>query len=537
MEISIANSSADFVMSTKPQQWRVCELTFTAENDYDKPWEILFSAVFTAPNNVRYDVPGFWDGGKTWKIRFTPTASGEWFFASHCAVKDNGLDGKNGKFTVHHPDDCDNPLHRHGGILKVSESKHYLTYTDGTPFFWLGDTWWFCPSDLVPFKGSSNPQINSAYKTLIDTRKSQGYTIVQIAFLEGIQGIKPTNFLRKKPADVISYWQEVDRYINYANDAGIIPVIGLAFSSEMDELSLEKWKIIWRYVIARYGAHAVTWLICGEYNQAHVGNVNERVPKTLALGQFIKDTDPYKRAMSVHPWWYKGEERQAWNEPWYDFIMLQGAHEPAPPSVEIYLDTYNNKPTRPVLECETKYEGIRGFTDIDVRWSAYRAIQAGSFGFTYGSHGLWYPTQNENDSKHDVWGEPMVWWKALKRSGGTQMEHLKKCYESVEWWKLEPRPDAIKTTGKLEESERILTKADGENLFVIYFPRNTQNVKATLTGYQQQTEVAVYSVLLFNPRTGSVKELNQIQMIDGELLLPQRPSDEDWLIILRKIAA
>ena len=35
--------------------------------------------------------------------------------------------------------DVANPLHRHGPLLKVGPSGRYLTYTDGTPLFWLGD--------------------------------------------------------------------------------------------------------------------------------------------------------------------------------------------------------------------------------------------------------------------------------------------------------------------------------------------------------------------------------------------------------------
>ncbi len=59
--------------------------------------------------------------------------------------------------------------------------------------------------------------------------------------------------------------------------------------------SLDDWKFLWRYVIARYGAHAVTWLICGEYKQ-NGGDQAGRVDKTMALGAYIKEQDPYKRA-------------------------------------------------------------------------------------------------------------------------------------------------------------------------------------------------------------------------------------------------
>ena len=115
------------------------------------------------------------------------------------------------------------------------------------------------------------------------------------------------------------------------------------------------------------------------------------------------------------------------------------------------------------------------------------------------------------------------------------MVHLKKCYESVEWWKLEPLPDAVNTAEELKEHQRILTKADGDMVFVIYFPRNTQSIKATLTGLKQQTEATVYSAELFNPRTGSVEELNRIAVMESELELPNRPSAEDWMLILQKL--
>ena len=35
----------------------------------------------------------------------------------------------------------ENPLYRHGPF-RVSQDKKYFQHIDGTPFFWLGDTWW-----------------------------------------------------------------------------------------------------------------------------------------------------------------------------------------------------------------------------------------------------------------------------------------------------------------------------------------------------------------------------------------------------------
>ena len=217
-----------------------------------------------------------------------PTMPGEWRYKTVCInTEDAGLHGKEGKFTAASAEG-DNPLYVHGGILKVSSNKRYLTYSDGTPFFWLGDTWWFCPSDLVPLRGSTYPKYDSMYKALIDRRKSQGFSIAQMAFL-GSSGVI-NNLVNSSVSsglrdESIEYWQEIDEYIMYANEAGIIPVIGLAFHTGMDQLSLEQWKSVWQYAIARYSAFAVTWLITGEYN---LDNVPERVEKVMALGQAIR---------------------------------------------------------------------------------------------------------------------------------------------------------------------------------------------------------------------------------------------------------
>lgn len=134
---------------------------------------------------------------------------------------------------------------------------------------------------MVLFDHSSNAEYESMFKTLIDTRKSQGYTIVQSAFLETIGRAKWRSSPSTWTSQEVKYWQEVDKYFEYANEAGIIPVIGLTFHTGMGELDLETWKEIWPYVVARYGAYAATWLIVGEYS-AH--NDLERIDNVLNLG-------------------------------------------------------------------------------------------------------------------------------------------------------------------------------------------------------------------------------------------------------------
>ena len=580
-----------------PQQWRVSEFTFTADKESSlPPLGVRLIAAFHGPSGATYRVPGFWDGGRTWKVRFTPDRPGKWTFETralrepytvvktlfdsgimrggepsrrvnvplrgnkelylrvgnaengtaydhadwadaHFVGKDGrsawldtlepisarqgykklarrtnlqgrplriadrefkhglgthavsevvfrvpsdavrfqawvgvdsavgkygsvrflvqqlqtpaipsdrrvaGLDGQRGTFTAA-PALGDNPLFRHGGILQVSANHRYLTYSDGMPFYWLGDTWWFCPSDLVPIDGSSKPGIPSMFKLLIATRRRQGFTVAHWAFLGHIKGKTAfAEFRRTRTVDP-DFWHTVDRYVAVSNTAGVVPVIGMGWCGW--PLDLEEWRVVWQYVVARYGACGVTWLICGEYNMQAVPD--RKIAETMKLGAFIKSIDPWERAMTIHPWAFRGDRRQAWKEAWYDFIMFQGGHGNAP-SVETYYEAWREKPTRPVLEGECAYEGIHTFTAADVRNRAWRAFMAGCVGYTYGSHGLWYPTQNEHDMHAKKWGKPTPWWIALERPGADHMGCMRTILERVAWWRLEPQPDALSLTG------------------------------------------------------------------------------------------
>ncbi len=576
-----------------PRQWRVSEFTFSGREDYPyPPLAVHLIATFRGPGGAVYPVPGFWDGGRTWRVRFMPDRPGKWTFETeavegetvaldslfdsgvmhggeparrvdvdirglrelrltvddagdgtgydhadwadariidadgkttwietlkplkarqgyrklglgtnvfggklkiagrtfehglgthasseviyrlppagarfqawvgvdavigrHGSVRfrvvrqrvltanagrhDPGLDGRRGAFTVA-PARGENPLFRHGGVLRVSPNHRFLTYTDGTPFYWLGDTWWFCPSDLMPIDGSSNPAIPSAYKHCIAVRRRQGFTVVQMDFLDRIKGKSAfADFARTRTVDV-PFWRSVDRYFAVANAAGIIPVVGMGWAG--NPLGLDEWKVLWRYMIARYGACGVTWLICGEYNVRNTSDA--KIAETLKLGAFIKSLDPWKRAMTIHPWYFRGDRRQAWKETWYDFIMLQGGHGDAPP-LDVYYAARKSTPPRPVLEGECAYEGIHEFTAADVRNRAWRAFQAGCFGYTYGSHGLWYPGQNEKDTRFKEWGKPTPWWIALERPGAEHLGRMHAILGTLPWWRLEPLPAAV----------------------------------------------------------------------------------------------
>lgn len=519
-------------------QWQVVELTYSSKERYERPYEqVSLTCTFSGPENRTIRVEGFHDGENVWKVRFCPDTPGRWSWRSQCNQPDEGLAEKSGIVEVTAAARDGNPLHEHGGLLKVSENRRYLTHTDGTPFFWLGDTWWWCPSNYVPIHGSTNPEIKSMFRHLIAKRQRQGFSIVHWASLGGFgPGADSNTFMRTRGAAPFdgNYWKTYDLYVREANAAGIVPVIGFGFHVGLDAPSLEDLQFLWRYTVARYGAYSATWLICGEYNQ-NGGKREERIEKILKLGAFIKQTDPYKRAMTVHPWYFKEETRDAWNCDWYDFIMWQGAHiaHGNVPPTSTYRDSA--KTGKPYLEGETQYEGIYGgkpqaVTDGDVRRCAWHALQSGCCGFTYGANGLWYPTQNRDDKTFvDDWGTVDPWWEAAEKPGPDQLRVMKRFYEKSDWFRYRPDWDSLVLEGEYRDAIRPLLQIDDRGNAILYCPEGSGKDRAV----RVKMSNGKYAASWFDPKNGEETRLDAITAENGILTVPNRPDDSDRVLTLR----
>ena len=122
--------------------WNRWEQTLTSSGDYTNPYhEVVLSVTYAGPDGQKIKGYGFWDGGSTFKIRCMLSSPGTWTWATSCNhTDDTGLHNQTGKI-VATPYSGDNGLYSKG-YLKISGDKRYLTYADGDPFLWLGDTAW-----------------------------------------------------------------------------------------------------------------------------------------------------------------------------------------------------------------------------------------------------------------------------------------------------------------------------------------------------------------------------------------------------------
>jgi hypothetical protein len=134
------------------QQWKVFETSFESSKDYGNPFVDVQVDVLFEKEGKSWKIPAFWDGGKAWKVRFAAPETGAWSYRVVSSDKSNkSLNGENQTFRVT-AYQANNALYKHG-MIGISADQRHFAYADGTPFFWLGDTWWKNLSKRMTWEG------------------------------------------------------------------------------------------------------------------------------------------------------------------------------------------------------------------------------------------------------------------------------------------------------------------------------------------------------------------------------------------------
>ena len=110
--------------------WKRGKITLTAVREAANPFlDVDITAVFTGPNGEKILLPGYWDGGQTFCVRFAPTAVGQWKYEIHANPDDPGLTQSGEIVCVPYTGEL--PLYRHS-FVRTGPLGRYLTYADGS---------------------------------------------------------------------------------------------------------------------------------------------------------------------------------------------------------------------------------------------------------------------------------------------------------------------------------------------------------------------------------------------------------------------
>lgn len=531
------------------EQWRVVELSFTSRKSYGNPFlDVDMIATFNGPGGKRIKRPAFWDGGKIWKVRFAPTQQGLWYYTTTATnTSDSGLHNKSGTIQANtYTGSLD--IYKHG-FLKRSNNNRYLTYADDKPFFWLGD-------DLTIFHkarlNESNKTVwkpmvshpGSQWKGIVDRRVNQGYTTAHIALLAPT-GLYWQPGMVGKLLNTDYFRNDMDPKVAYLANSGLVSALAVGFHSDVDNAQYPgdirqgaaPLKKLAKYVVARYGAYPMMWSIV-EPDQS---NFQTRINRWREVGLEFNAHDTYNHPQNVWYWGtaYGNKPTHYLNDSprWVDVIIHQCGHGSSASGAmwptSQYAWYYGTYPTFPLVEAGgCNFEQINGpNNDEMVRWSLYRAVQAGSFGAGYGAHGIWNMVWDNNDTADDNGYQHRTWFEAIDYPGGFQMRHLRTFYTGLPWHELVPRRTGWATWSLIQSEFQmpVLKASQGGRAVTVFFPAS-YNTKGP-TGTLHNLTAAHYTAKWFNPRIGAYISIStSITPTNGNWVVPQKPQISDWLL-------
>ena len=519
------------------QQWAVFETSFASAKTYDNPFTDVEVDVIFRTGDQDWVVPAFWAGGNQWTVRFAPPIQGNYTYQVKCSDPANrDLNGKEKKLRVAAYTGED-PLLQHG-FVRVSSDQRHFEYADGTRFFWLGDTWWKCLCRRMTWEG---------FQELTADRKAKGFSVVQIVcgpypdegFLEpslANEGGLPYESVKFEKVNP-KYFDYADRRLKHLVDAGIAPAIvgawGRGDCNSMQAIGAAGLKRHWRYLVARYSAYPVFWILAGE------------IPEETKWGEgpwaevatYLRSIDPYHRLLTCHTG--HGRRGAPGDSHVIDFDMVGGNHDERiavdAKTLAILTNAYAKDPPMPVLVGETCYEGHmqQGFGDVQRRifWGS---ILSGAVGHTYGAAGIWHASvegdpgcasgafggQKQKVKRVYDW---TTWKEGMNYPGATQLGIGKKLLEQYPWWRFEPHPEWTGTNG-------IAAGIPGEVRFIYQPRRKIYDWKGTLV---KNLEPGMrYSAFYFDPATGRRFDQGIIEAPSGEFTTKGVPSPQDWVLVL-----
>lgn len=524
-------------MST--QIWTAAEVTLESRIPRDNPYlDVDVLARFTGPEGTIVERPAFWDGGTTWRVRFAPVVAGEWTWRTECSdPSDAGLHAVTGRLDAVEVGE-ELAVRKHG-FLSASEDGSHMVLADGTPFFWLGDTHWRFTWER--WDEANKPGWTSQFRGMVDRRVEQGFSVYQTNLMSFGRGWdadtcwEPGAPYRRL---VPSYFSDtVDPRMAYIAERGLVNAFGIGWhqSIDVDPAGMVRFA---RYLVARYGAAPMVWTLGGEVAGYDDHLREPRIDNWRNVALAIRDADAYRHPLTAHLTNERPIADYYQDEDWLSLTLNQLGHGDLDLSPDAYRVHLQSGRRRPLVEGESLYEGITTVEPVQrrtasataVRQVAYRAIQSGCCGYTYGAQGCWDNVWDET-SGGTMWGD-LPWFDGIDLPGGAQMGHLRSFYESAPWWTMRPTTEIFSTTNG--ENERfyppnVSSDADRRHVIVYYGETHRDGGDEYLRGMSAER----YRVRWFDPRSGTWTYDQEHTPDNGSVLLPPQPDATlDWAMLI-----
>lgn len=544
---------AETAETVQVSRWEMHEFSLRGRSPGDNPFrDAALNGEFTSPTEKVLAVSGFYDGDDTWRLRFTPNEEGEWSYQLRGQEVELSQSGK-----LH----CTPP--RGNGFIRIHPGNPYaFAYDNGSPFFPMGDTCYGLYDD-----SPITPELRTQY---LRTRRSQRFNFVRMSVGHSAPraAADPSNFWawggtpeapdldRFNPV----FFRGLDAVFSQMRAEGMYAELLLLnlYRTPFTDTRLwtpEREKLWLRYLMARYAAlpNIFLWTIANEYETHPDGKYRLDVPEdpdwAKATAQFVKQHDPYRHLVTVHPVVSASttapSPRALFEPPWrigeffgkseaIDVLSQQTGQAGTGitwdealqcwvgDSAELVASVQADRQYRkPVLNTENGYEYQSGHptgrkqvhhTD-KVRRTSWRIVCAGGYvaaGFrgTIGHSDVWNRIDAPNRYSFDVTGE----------GAAAQLATLYDFWADLPFWRMQPF-DGV--SGKA-----AVALAEPGEAYVIYLPSGGE-VSVDLTG-----QSGGFAGRWFDPRDGHWSESLDVKgEAHAELAAPDH---RDWALLLRR---
>jgi hypothetical protein len=434
------------------------------------------------------------------------------------------------------------------GDLKVSQNQHFLVYSDGTPFFYQGDTAWELFHRL-------NREEAEKY---LENRRRKRFTVIQAVALAELDGIRTPNAYGDRPltgedptrpavtpgADpsdsaAYDYWDHVDWIVNRAAEKGmfigLLPTWGDKVVSIWGQgpviFNEKNARTYGEFIGGRFADRPnIIWILGGDRPPENEGKDYRPVWRAMAEGIRSRDT---RHLMTYHCWGENSSSKWLHQEQWLDFNMIQSGHRTKEMhNYDWVTADYRLDPPKPTFDGEPAYEDHAvnwdpkngWFDDTDVRHGAYWALFAGAHGHTYGCHPIW---QMFDQGREPITGARHFWWQVLDLPGAFQMAHVRNLMESRPM--LERIPDQGLIAGDPGLGADHVQAARGSNYAFVYLPTG-KPVKIQMGRISGENVKASW----YDPRTGKFEPIETFANTGIREFTPpgQAGAGNDWVLVL-----
>lgn len=429
--------------------------------------------------------------------------------------------------------------------LLVAKDGRYLQDETGKPFFWLADTAWELFLKL-------NKEEAELY---FDDRKSKGFNLIQITALSenDFHTIDAVNHYGHSPLvdgdplrpDTIpgennDYWDFVDTIMKLAESkglyVGLLPTWGEYVTTEYRDgnvnsiFNAKNAFVYGKYIGNRYKDFTnIVWILGGD--RSACTDEAKAVWRSLARGLAVGITgaeDYSKMLMTFHPVGKRHSTDDFPNEEWVDFNAIQSGHGDHILNWKMIQADYSTYSNKPVIDLESSYPFLSKESnsvvtnDFHARRAAYWSVFSGSFGHTYGHHGIWNFVEN-SDNKN------INWKKAINAKSSSQVGYLKELIEAFSFSTRFPDQSIIASNPGLGIDHIAATR--GEKFALVYTPINRPFV--ILMGKLEGRKV---KARWFNPRDNNYQSIGILKNKGTLTFLPPTAGNpeygNDWVLVL-----